>query len=102
MASVANRLADGAAEDWFIAMGTSMRPTVRAVQRVHLRPVRATETLLDEVVLVRVDGRWWLHRVVEERSSRVLVAGQRHGQRMDIAVRGGRSSHSPAFAPAGT
>jgi hypothetical protein len=38
MASVANRLADGAAEDWFIAMGTSMRPTVRAVQRVHLRP----------------------------------------------------------------
>jgi hypothetical protein len=75
MASVANRLADSAAEDWFIAMGTSMGPAVRAVQRVHLRPVRATETLLDEVVLVRVDGRWWLHRVVEERSSRVLVAG---------------------------
>ena len=75
MAAVARRLAGGAAEDWFTAIGTSMTPTVRAVQRVRLRPPAPGETLLGAVVLVRVGARWWLHRVVDEADGRVLVAG---------------------------
>ncbi|WP_448641786.1 hypothetical protein [Geodermatophilus sp. URMC 63] len=74
MAAVARRLRAGAAEDWFTAIGTSMRPAVRAVQRVRLRPPEAAEQLAGQVVLVRVGGRWWLHRVVDEADGRALVA----------------------------
>jgi hypothetical protein len=75
MAAVARRLAGGAAEDWFTAIGTSMTPTVRAVQRVRLRPPVPGEALARRVVLARVHGRWWLHRIVDEAGGQVLVAG---------------------------
>jgi hypothetical protein len=75
MDSVARRLRDGADEEWFTALGTSMRPTVRPVQRVRLRRPLPDEPLTGQVALVRADGRWWLHRVVAEERGRVLVAG---------------------------
>ena len=51
-----------------------MRPAVRAVQRVRLRPVRADERLIGQVVLAEVDGRFWLHRATAEEAGRVHVA----------------------------
>ncbi|SNS77488.1 hypothetical protein SAMN04488107_3735 [Geodermatophilus saharensis] len=75
MAAVARCLRAGAAVDWFTAIGTSMRPAVGAVQRVRLRPPAPGEGLLRQVVLARVGGRWWLHRVVDEADGRVLIAG---------------------------
>jgi hypothetical protein len=74
MAAVAQRLGDGAAEDWFTAVGTSMRPAVRAVHRVRLHPPATGEPLQGRIVLVRVTGRWWLHRVVGEEPGGVLIA----------------------------
>jgi hypothetical protein len=75
MDAVARRLRGGSTEESFVALGTSMRPTVRAVQRVRLRPPGDGEPLLRQVVLARVGDRWWLHRVVAEEAGRALIAG---------------------------
>jgi hypothetical protein len=75
MGEVARRLRGGADEEWFVALGTSMRPAVRAVQRVRLRAPVDGEPLLHRVALARVDGWWWLHRVVAEEGDQVLIAG---------------------------
>ncbi|MGY1822548.1 hypothetical protein [Geodermatophilus sp. SYSU D00079] len=72
---MARWLRGGAEEDWFTALGTSMRPAVRVVQRVRLRRPSRDEPLTGRVALVRVDGRWWLHRVVAEEPGRVRIAG---------------------------
>jgi hypothetical protein len=74
MSRLAARLADGH-PDWFTALGTSMTPAVKAVQRVRLRPVQPHEPLRGLVVLARVDGRFWLHRVTAEEPARVHIAG---------------------------
>ncbi|NJC71155.1 S26 family signal peptidase [Planosporangium thailandense] len=74
MARVAARLADGH-DDWFTALGTSMSPAIKVVQRVDLRPVGRGERLLGQIVLTRVTGRFWLHRVVDEEPERVRIAG---------------------------
>jgi hypothetical protein len=74
MRKVARRLAEGE-RDWFTAVGGSMRPAVRMVQRVALRPVVAGEPLAGRVALVEVGGRLWLHRVTAEEPGRVHVAG---------------------------
>ena len=75
MAAVAARLRSGATDEWFTAIGTSMRPAVRVVQRVRLRPPEVARSLLGHVVLVRVADRWWLHRVTAEEDARVLIVG---------------------------
>jgi hypothetical protein len=74
MARVAAELGRGA-ESWFTALGTSMTPEIRAVQRVRLRPVRPREALVGLVVLAEVGGRFWLHRVTQERPGEVHIAG---------------------------
>ena len=75
MAAVAARLRSGATDEWFTAIGTSMRPAVRVVQPVRLRPPEVAQSLLEHVVLVRVADRWWLHRVAAEEDTRVLIVG---------------------------
>ncbi|MGY1601923.1 hypothetical protein [Geodermatophilus sp. SYSU D00815] len=75
MGAVARRLREGAAEEWFVALGTSMRPAIATVQRVRLRRPAPGQSVQGRIALVRVGGRWWLHRVVDERGDRVLVAG---------------------------
>ena len=73
MRQVAERLSDGEAE-WFTALGTSMTPAIKAVQRVRLRPVEQNEPLGGLVVLSQVRGRYWLHRVTAEDAGRVHIA----------------------------
>ena len=73
MARAAAELARGESS-WFTALGTSMRPAVGGVQRVSLRPVGEGEPLTGLVVLARVGGRFWLHRVTAERPGEVHVA----------------------------
>lgn len=73
MRQVAERLSAGEA-DWFTALGTSMTPAIKAVQRVRLRPVEQTEPLGGLVVLSQVQGRFWLHRVTAEDAGRVRIA----------------------------
>jgi len=73
MARAANELGDGN-DTWFTSLGTSMRPAVKAVQRVWLRPVREGESLAGRIVLARVGARYWLHRVSHERPAEVLIA----------------------------
>lgn len=46
MATAAQELAEGRSA-WFISLGTSMTPAVKAVQRVHPRPVRPREVLIE-------------------------------------------------------
>lgn len=75
MARVAQRLTE-TDEDWFTAIGTSMTPAIRPVQRVRLRPVSDGEPLTGLVVLARVGGRFWLHRVTAERADEVHVAAE--------------------------
>ena len=72
MAEAAARLAEGA-DDWFTAVGTSMTPAIKPVQRVRLRPVRDGEPLSGLVVLSRVGGRFWLHRATAETPDEVHV-----------------------------
>lgn len=74
MAGVADELRQGR-PSWFTALGASMRPAVRVVQRVELRPVMPGEPLLGHVVLALVGRRYWLHRVTEERADEVHIAG---------------------------
>lgn len=50
-----------------------MRPTIRLVQRVDLRPLRPGEPLAGRVALAKVGGRFWLHRVSDERGGEVHV-----------------------------
>ena len=73
MARAAGELAEGS-DTWFISLGTSMSPAVKAVQRVRLRPVREGERLAGRVVLSRVGARYWLHRVMQERPGEALIA----------------------------
>ena len=73
MARSAEELAAGG-PTWFISIGTSMVPAVKAVQRVSLRPVRAAEPLDGHIVLSKVDDRFWLHRVTQERAGEVHIA----------------------------
>ena len=72
MAQVAASLSDGA-EDWFTAVGTSMTPAIRVVQRVRLRPARNGEALSGLVVLAKVGERLWLHRATDETPDRVHI-----------------------------
>ena len=74
MAGVAEELRQGRLS-WFTALGSSMRPAVRVVQRVELRPVTPDEPLAGRIVLARVGDRYWLHRVTEERDTEVHIAG---------------------------
>lgn len=74
MSQVAGEL-DRGEDSWFTALGGSMRPALRSVQRVRLRPPGPGEDLLGAVVLVRVGTRWWLHRVVATREDEVEIAG---------------------------
>lgn len=74
MERAAEELAAGGAT-WFISLGGSMRPSVKVVQRVRLRPVGPRESLTGRVALVEVSGRFWLHRISQERGSEVHVVG---------------------------
>ncbi len=56
MARAAEELTEGN-HTWLISLGTSMRPAVKAVQRVWLRPVKEGETLAGQVVLSKVGAR---------------------------------------------
>jgi hypothetical protein len=51
-----------------------MTPAIKAVQRVRLRPVQPDEPLRDLVVLSKVGGRYWLHRVTRERPREAQIA----------------------------
>lgn len=44
-----------------------MAPSLKVVQRVSLRPVRPGESLVGQISLAEVGGRFWLHRVSNER-----------------------------------
>lgn len=74
MARAARELASGG-RTWFVAVGGSMAPAVRIVQRVGLRPVRPGEPLAGRIALVQVRGRFWLHRISHERDGEVHVVG---------------------------
>ena len=73
MARVAAELGQGR-DSWFTALGTSMRPAIKGVQRVRLRPVHEEETLAGLVVLSQVGARFWLHRVTQERPGEAHIA----------------------------
>ena len=73
MARAAEELTEGN-DTWFTSLGTSMRPALRAAQRVWLRPVDEGESLVGRVVLSRVGARYWLHRVTEERPGQAHIA----------------------------
>ena len=72
MARGAEELASGR-PTWFVSVGSSMTPAVRVVQRVVLRPVQPDEPLVGRVTLAEVGGRFWLHRVSDERDGQVHV-----------------------------
>src|SRR5512139_851983 len=74
MARAAADLGQGK-DSWFTALGTSMTPEIKAVQRVRLRPPHEGEPLTGQVVLARVGGRFWLHRVTRERPGEAHIAG---------------------------
>ena len=71
-APAADELAEGN-DTWLVSLGTSMRPAVKAVQRVWLRPVRQGETLAGRVVLSKVGARYWIHRVRQERPGEAQI-----------------------------
>jgi hypothetical protein len=50
-----------------------MKPAIRVVQRVALRPALQDEPLIGRVVLAEISGRWWLHRVSDEQADRVHI-----------------------------
>ena len=62
-------------DTWFTALGTSMTPEIKAVQRVRLRPPLQGEPFTGQVVLARVGDRYWLHRVTRERPGEAHIAG---------------------------
>jgi hypothetical protein len=72
MALAADEL-DSGRDSWFISVGSSMTPAIKVVQRVALRPVGPDELLIGNIVLAKVDGRFWLHRVSEERDDAVHI-----------------------------
>jgi hypothetical protein len=72
MARAAAELAAGR-PTWFISVGSSMAPAIRPVQRVTLRPVQPEEPLGGTISLAEVSGRFWLHRVSDERDGQVHV-----------------------------
>lgn len=72
MAVVARELGSGRTS-WFVSIGSSMTPSIKVVQRVQLRPPRPQESLTGRVVLAQVGGRFWLHRVSNERADEVHV-----------------------------
>lgn len=72
MVRAAEELESGQAT-WFISLGSSMTPTLKVIQRVSLRPVRRDEPLVHQVALARVAGRFWLHRVSEERDGEAHI-----------------------------
>jgi hypothetical protein len=51
-----------------------LRPASQRVMAAVARRL-AGEPLRGRIVLVRIAGRWWLHRVVDEDGDRVLIAG---------------------------
>jgi len=58
--------------------GNSMMPVVKSGQKVTLHPLRSVDPQVDQIVLVKVRGRVYLHWVKAERDGRYLI-GNNHG-----------------------
>jgi hypothetical protein len=58
---------------WFVSIGSSMKPSISFIQKVSLRPVRRGESLTGRIALAEVRGRFWLHRVSQERADEVHI-----------------------------
>jgi len=77
MHHIAEQLAQGQ-QVTFRPSGHSMTPLIRHKEPVTLRPVQPEETLeIGMIVLVRLKGRWLLHRVKAIREERYLIANAR-------------------------
>lgn len=66
----------------FYACGNSMSPLIKDGDMVHLRPVGVPGRLLlkvDDIVLARVRGRYYLHKVTAVTKNRVQI-GNNHGR----------------------
>ncbi len=74
MAHAAQELQSGRST-WFVSLGSSMTPSLKVVQRVSLRPIRRGELLVGQISLAEVGGRFWLHRVSDERGAEVHIKG---------------------------
>lgn len=61
----------------FRAMGRSMEPRIRSGQIVTVAPIEAGDYEVGDVVLAKVRGKWWLHKVKAMTDSRALIANQR-------------------------
>jgi len=63
-----------------VAIGVSMTPAIGVIQRVQLEPARADAIRPRDVVLARVCGRFFLHRVLEVDWARhQALIGDEHG-----------------------
>src|ERR1700721_3391300 len=73
----------------FQARGASMSPAIRDGEIVHVRPVVPGELRRGELVLIRVEGRICLHRLVVADAKRdVFITRGDCGLQDDPAVRG--------------
>jgi hypothetical protein len=58
--------------------GDSMKPRIRSGASVLLEPIKDPKILaVDDIVFVKVRGRWYLHRVAAADSTRVQIANAR-------------------------
>jgi phage repressor protein C with HTH and peptisase S24 domain len=62
----------------FAAVGNSMEPRIKSRQPVTLKPVDPTRLRKDDAVLVKVNGRVYLHLVKALRRGQVQI-GNNHG-----------------------
>lgn len=77
LGTVAQMLSSGMTVS-FAAHGNSMVPRIRHGQRVRVAPVLIEEVKRGDVVLAKVEGRWFLHKVSAISSKGVQISNN-HG-----------------------
>jgi hypothetical protein len=76
MLSIAETLRDNRSAT-FTARGSSMEPLVHDGQKVTLLPLAGRVVEVDDIVLAKVKGRYYLHKVTAVRNGRAQIGNNR-------------------------